>query len=235
MLYAVGTQRIQHRGSDRRWRADGAAFPGALDPQEVGRRRFVLVQLCLEAGQVARARQRIVHQGAGQELAVPRVVAYFLKDRLTDALGQASVGLSVHDRQADDPARVVHAVEAVDADLSRVGVDLDLADITPVGKAERRLGFSRCPHRLVGLRRHQFAHCDLAVGADDRQRPIGERNVLLRGFEPAGGEGLETFDKILACHGHRGPTGVERAGTVTSRTFGGGRRVALHDVDGFGG
>jgi len=49
----------------------------------------------------------VIHQRAGQELPI-LIVDHFLKQRLRQALGNATVHLSIHDERIDDVAAIVH-------------------------------------------------------------------------------------------------------------------------------
>src|SRR5450759_4106624 len=77
-------ERVDDRVDHRRRRADRAGFAAALDPERVVRARRDF-GADLERRQVVGARQRVVHQGAGQQLAALAIIDAAFKQRLTDA------------------------------------------------------------------------------------------------------------------------------------------------------
>src|SRR5439155_396484 len=85
--------RIRLSVNDRGRCRQGAALARALDAERVQRRGRLQV-VHLERRHVGRARQRVVHQGAGDELAA-RVVDDLLDQRVADPVGDASVNLSL--------------------------------------------------------------------------------------------------------------------------------------------
>ena len=100
-------ERVDRRVHDARGRAEGAGFADALGAERIDRRRRDRgVQL--EAREVGGARQRVVHERAGQQLPVV-VVDGLLDHRLADALRQPAVNLPLDDQRIDQVARVVTA------------------------------------------------------------------------------------------------------------------------------
>ena len=91
MAYPVGFERVDDGVDHRRRRADGRRFADALGPQRIERglgNRFGDG----EGREVVGARHGVIHQRAGQKLAL--VVEYDLfQQRLADALRQAAVDL----------------------------------------------------------------------------------------------------------------------------------------------
>ena len=109
----------------------------------------------LERRHVRRARQRVVHQGAGHELA-RRVVDDLLVQGVADPVGDAAVDLPF------DHQRVDHRAAVVDRDISenpnRAGLGLDLDD------------------RGVGaVRVRRLRHVDVARGFEARIHRAGQR------------------------------------------------------------
>src|SRR5215210_2757286 len=81
-------------GVDHRWTgADRTRLAGALDAQRIGLAAHV-VGLEYKRWTIRSARQRIVHEGAGDELAVFWAVHRLLHERLANALLRASVILA---------------------------------------------------------------------------------------------------------------------------------------------
>ena len=96
----------------RRRRCDGggggerAALARALDAERIERRgRDHVVDL--ERGHVVGARQRVVHQRAGEEL-TGGVVDHLLEESVADAVRHAAVDLALDDDRVDHGAAVVH-------------------------------------------------------------------------------------------------------------------------------
>ena len=69
-------------------------------------------------GIMVRLRNRVVHQLAGDELAVV-VIDGLLPERLAEALRDAAVHLPVDDQRVDDVAAIVHRDVALDLDRRR--------------------------------------------------------------------------------------------------------------------
>ena len=68
-----------------------------------------------------------------------------LEQRLTDALGDAAMGLAVHDHRVDRAADIVDRGVADDLDRTGLGIDLDFAALRAVWKTRDWQG-------LVGYR-----------------------------------------------------------------------------------
>ena len=107
------------------------ASPHALDAERVHRRRRDRV-VGLDVRHLAGPRHRVVHHGAGEELAVV-VVDRDLLQRLAHALDHAAVNLALDDHRVDVRAAVVHRDVAEDLDLAGLGVHLDRADVGAEG------------------------------------------------------------------------------------------------------
>ena len=82
----------------------------------------------LEQWEVDGARDRVVVQGSGDELA-GGVIDDLLQQRLADALGHSTVDLPPHERRADDDPTVVNRDELHHLHFTRVGKDLDDRDV----------------------------------------------------------------------------------------------------------
>src|SRR5262249_36047368 len=128
---------MEHRADHRRGRADGTRLPAALGAERIVGAGLALVAFGDEQGQTVRARPRVVHERAGDELAAA-VVGATLEQRLADALGEAAVDLALDDHRIDDGADVVDAPETDDLDAAGVRIDLELADMRPVAEGEAR-------------------------------------------------------------------------------------------------
>src|SRR5262245_41472445 len=81
-------QGVLDRVADGGGPRDGAALPHALDPERIAR-RWTLQVPQLDARHIRRRRQRVLHQGAGEELARV-VVDERLAEPAADPLGDAA-------------------------------------------------------------------------------------------------------------------------------------------------
>src|SRR6516162_9802368 len=132
---------VNQRIGDRGHGADAARFARALDPERIGPGRH-RIALYVDRADVGRARHGIVHERAGQVLAVAIELDVLHQD-LADALGDAADDLSLQQQRIDDRADVVHDAVADDLDLAGVLVDLELADVAAVGEVLHRRGIGR--------------------------------------------------------------------------------------------
>src|SRR2546427_7177065 len=100
--------RIDHR----RARTDRAGLARALDPQRVGLAGHV-VGLEVEGRPIGRARHRIVHEGAGDELAVAGAIDRLLHQRLAYTLHGAAMNLAGEQQRIERDAEIVddHVVD----------------------------------------------------------------------------------------------------------------------------
>src|SRR5262247_4534038 len=127
MPYPEGPERVHHRVDDGRRGADGGGLTDAFRPQRIeGRRGYRLVRH--EERQVLGARNRVVHERAGHQLAL-WIVDDLLEERLGDALGDAAVHLAVDQERAHPGAAVVHRDVAPQVDAPGVAVHLHDGDM----------------------------------------------------------------------------------------------------------
>ena len=223
-------QRVEHRVDQRRERAGAAGFPTALGAQRIGRGRHRMIA-DLHQRDVFGARQGVIHEGAGDRLAV-RVVADAFHEGLPDALRDTAVQLAGDQQRIDDGAEIIDAGVAHDLHDAGLGIDLDLGDVATVGEGRRhRLG------RMVDVERggHAFRHVafahasreihdvDGAVGAGDGEVAVREFDVTLGGFHQVGGRALALFDNEL-----RGPHDRHAAGGNRARAA--GAVAGMHEV-----
>jgi hypothetical protein len=94
-----------------------SGFAAAFRSQRVVRARLALIELGFDERQIAGARQRVIHERSGQQLAAAVIQAEFAQ-RLSQPLRNPAVDLSVHDHVIDDRADVVHAPIADHARLA---------------------------------------------------------------------------------------------------------------------
>ena len=161
------------------------------------------------------ARQCVVHQGAGQELA-RLVVDDFLEERAAEALRGAAVDLALDDHRVDRPAAVVDDRELEDGERAGVEVHFD----------DGRLGAERPCHRVgieEGARAETWpagggegaaadggardrAERDAAVRrAADGHVALGHHHVLRRALEQLGCDEPRLVRDLSRSPGHRGP------------------------------
>src|SRR2546428_2764746 len=118
------------------WRTrDGAAFAHALDPELVDH-RAMLDQLHFDRRQVVGARDRVIHERAGQELASV-IVDHGLHQPSTDTLGGAPVELPLDDHRVDGASRVVDDEELQQPHGERLHIDLDDRGLHAEGPRDR--------------------------------------------------------------------------------------------------
>jgi Zn-dependent protease with chaperone function len=125
--HAQRRQRVVDGVDDRRRWRDRAALAQPLDAQGIAG-GGVLQVLALDGGQVVGARQRVVHQRAGQQLAGV-VVRHVLEKSSAHALGHPAVDLALDDDGVDHHAAIVGDHVAEQPHPARVGIDLDLRDV----------------------------------------------------------------------------------------------------------
>ena len=178
------------------------------------------------------ARQRVVHERAGDELALA-VVLRVLHQALADALHHAAVDLSLHQQRVHDRAEVVHRAVAHHLHHAGLGIDLDLAHVAAVGEG-RWNHFSHMRHiELFRVFFRQLRNADGPVGPRHHEPSCAELDVRRRGLERLAGQFLSFLDDKVrglrdrrAAHHHR----ARAAGAGAEHELVG---VALHEADAF--
>src|SRR5262249_26236257 len=117
--------------------AEGARFAAALGAERIVGAGLALVTFGGERRQIVRARYRVIHERAADELAAA-VVGATLEQRLADALREAAVDLALDDHRVDNGADVVDAPESDDLDAAGVRIDLELTGMRAVAEGEAR-------------------------------------------------------------------------------------------------
>ncbi len=146
--------------------------------------------------EVGEVRQRVVHERAGEELGVG-VVPGALHEHLSHALDHAAMELALDHHRVQHRAEVVHRAVAHDFDFSRLGVDLELADMAAVReRGWNYFGYVRNVQASRVLERH-FKQGDRSVGASNHEPSIAKFDIGGRGFEHLGGELLAFLDDEL--------------------------------------
>jgi hypothetical protein len=92
----------------------------------------------VERPEVVGARQAIVHQRAGAQLAALRVVDRVFVERLAYALDKATVHLALHDERVDDAPEIVGSGEIEQCDRPGISIDFDFGDVRTCGVGEVR-------------------------------------------------------------------------------------------------
>ena len=87
-------------------------------------------------------RQAIVHHRPGQQLSRVVIHTLFVK-RLADALGYATVYLTIHDHRVDDAPEIIAGRESDHVHDAGIGVDFDFANVA-AGRKSKVLGIVKC-------------------------------------------------------------------------------------------
>src|SRR5262245_5124682 len=148
-LPAQRGERVRDRVRQGRRGDDRAALPDAPEPElAVG---VGVEMLDLDLRNLGRGRHEVVHERAGEHVAVD-VVGGVLVEDLADALRDAAADLAVHDRRVDHPPAVLDHHVARDVDLAGAQVHLDDAGVGGTGPATA--GDALAAEPLLG---HQLA------------------------------------------------------------------------------
>src|SRR5262245_23592637 len=124
---------VHHGG----WRADSTRFAAALRAEWVVRAGSDGLR-DLERRQIVSARHGVVHVTAREQLSALAVVDAVLEQRLSDALRDSTVDLSLDDHRIDHVAEVITCGECDDGHRARLRIDLDLADVRARGEGKIR-------------------------------------------------------------------------------------------------
>ena len=112
------------------------ASPAPFTPSGIGAARH-FDQLDLDVRQVVRARQRVVHEAAGQELARTLVIRGALQNRLPEALGDAAVNLAAHHHRVHRFTHVIGDTVADDEGVPGIRINLHLGNVAAVRESVR--------------------------------------------------------------------------------------------------
>ena len=122
---------------------------------------------------LARGRQQVVDERAGQQLPVI-LVGELLQQRPPDALHQSSDDLALDEHRVDRAADVIGDPVAVDLDAAGLAIDLDRGAVQAIGKAH-----------LLGVEVGLLAQAGLRPSAERLRRFRGRRD-LGQGEAPVG-------------------------------------------------
>src|ERR1700719_1594127 len=92
----------------------------------------------VERPEVVGARQAIVHQRAGAQLAALKVVDRVFVESLAYALDEATVHLALDDERVDDAPEIVCSGEIEQCDRPGISIDFDFGDVRSGGGGEIR-------------------------------------------------------------------------------------------------
>src|SRR6202171_3475239 len=177
-LDAEFAERIHHAIGDTGRAADGAGFAAALGAQRVGAARRGLIERDLDRRNIVSTRQAVILIARGQQLPLG-IVGDALVQRLTNALRDAAVNLSRHQRRIDGDADVVDGGVAHDLADAGFRIDLDLADMRAVRPARSvDLAFAIHAQARAVLFFRDVEQSNSLVGADHREHAVAIFDVL---------------------------------------------------------
>ena len=234
-------KRVDNGIDDRRRRADGAGLAATFDAERIVRARGHFGG-DFERRQIVGARHRVIHVGAGDQLAGLAVVDAAFEQRLTDPLRKPAVHLAFDDHGIDDIAEVVHRGKTCDRRRTRFGVDLDFADMAAgrIGKVGRIVERGFIEPGLQFIERVIVGHVSgqrdlrerhLFVGTGDRELAVLEFDVGVRGFHEVRCDFLALGDDLVERLHYGRTADRDRARAVSAHAEGYAPGVAVHDVD----
>src|SRR2546422_9172683 len=148
---------------------------------------------------VRRAREHVVHERRGQELA-RLAVDHRLAEHLAEPLRDAAVDLTLDDDGVREPPDVVHRRVADHADGARLRLDLHLGDVAAIGERHLRRDEPRRAVEAAGevVAPGEIQDADRAVGALHVEAAVAELDVEGRGLEEARREPAALVDRGVA-------------------------------------
>src|SRR5262249_43185224 len=199
------------------------------------RRRFRPGQT--QTRQVSCARQSVIHQTAGEELAI-LVVDDFLEECLSHALDDSPLDLSIHEQRIDDLAAVVHCVVSFDFDLSCLQLNFHHADVGSEwkGKIPRlKTGFGDKPGiyvfwkpaSLVSFLRNLFDREAFFRHPFDAKAPFRKVQIVSIHLQEMGGELSGFFFDLLRRFIDGDATHRRRPAAKGADSFGHGSGVSM--------
>ncbi len=191
-------------------------------------------------------RHRIIHQTAGDELTV-FIVNHLFEHGLGQALGNATVHLTVDNQGIDHIAAIIHGEEPLDIDLTRFRVNLHHTDVR--AKRKRRIAGLKPARGLetwldalrgapgslpgeIGRRKGDFAESYLLVRvAFHPHFAIGILDVFLLGVQHMGTEFLCLFNNLVNRHLHGRPADRQTAAAERPNAVADHIGIAVHNLD----
>ena len=154
-----------------------------------------------KVGHIVGARQRIVHEARGEQLADRASKTVSLHQRLADALRDPAMHLAGEQQRIERDAEVVDHDIADDRGHAGVGIDLDLGDVRAV-RIGRRLGArirpprSACSGVALGCAARSAKEID-AVGAGDAHGAVGDLEVAAAASSSSAASSLSCSASVL--------------------------------------
>ncbi len=145
---------VGQRRNYRLRRADGAGLARSLHPENIVLAGNV-AEADIESRQIIGTRQRVIHQRAGDKLAL-RVKGRMFMKRLADPLRDPAMHLTFQHQRVDHRAEIIHHRIAQDIDLAGTRVHFKLDHMGAIGIG-RAIGLILMPD-VEGMRpviRHQ--------------------------------------------------------------------------------
>src|SRR6266852_4520099 len=180
-------QCVEHCVHQARHRAGDPGLAHAFGAERVGLSRHRIVE-DPEVVHQERARHRVVHEAAVQQLAAVRVIDRLLAENVAGTLSDAALHLSFDDLVVDDVAGVVAGDVADDFRDAGFRLDLHLRDVAAVGESRPDLLLLQVDIELPGMLLHQRCERDPAVGALDAVFALEEFEVGCGGLQLFGRE-----------------------------------------------
>ncbi len=131
--FVFAPQPLDDRIDHRRAGADRAGLAGTFDAERIGRAGNV-VRLEHKGRAVGRARQRVIHERSGHELAIGGIVDRLLHQGLADALHRAAVYLAGEQQRIEGHPEIIDDDVVDDSDDAGGRIDFDLGDMRAVRK-----------------------------------------------------------------------------------------------------
>src|SRR5216117_321298 len=201
---------VEHCVHQAGHRAGDPGLAHAFGAERVGLGRHRMIEE-REVVHQERARHRVVHEAAVQQLAAVRVIDRLLAENVAGALGDAALHLSFDDLVVDDVAGVVAGDVADDLGDAGFHLDLDLGDVAAVGERRPDLLFLQVHVEPAGMLAGQRRQRDLAVGALDAVFALQELDVGRRGLQFLRRKRETFLDHLLRRHQHHASHAKKRA------------------------
>src|SRR5882762_5759708 len=192
-----------HRAGD-----PGLAHAFGAERVGLGRHRMIEER---EVVHQERARHRVVHEAAVQQLAAVRVIDRLLAENVAGTLGDAAVHLSFDDLVVDDVAGIVAGDITDDFGDAGFRLDLHLRDVAAVGERRPDLLLLQVHVEPAGMLPGQRRQRDLAVGALDAVFALEEFEVGCGSLQLFGREREPFPDDLLRRHVEHAADAQQRA------------------------
>jgi len=183
---------------DRRRRPDGAELADPLGAERVVPAGDRLVEDMGEIPDDVGSRHHVIHEARRRRLAGLTVIGHLLAQRLADALDGAAVQLAAHDHRVDDAADIIGRDIGDDLDGAGLRIDLDLADMAPLGQlGPSTLLVASMKMRCSGCRSASSKRPMLRSVAGDLEDTFGIFDIGAGRFKRIAGELARRRDRRL--------------------------------------